>query len=75
MSAITRIRLFGSFSAISDHLVRPVVGLVAVEPVGGDAGGDAAQILDQRQAQHDRDGPQLAQLQGGHRLVGGDEAR
>ena len=28
---------------------------------GGDARADAAQVLDQRQAQHDRDGPQLAQ--------------
>ena len=34
---------------------------------------DAPEILDQRQAQHDRDRPQLAQLEGGDRLVGGDE--
>ncbi len=55
------------------HLVRPVVGAVSVGPVGGDPGSNAAEILDQGQAQHDRDGPQFAQLQGGHRLVGGYE--
>ena len=32
MSAITRIRLFGSLSAISISLVGPVLGLVQVDP-------------------------------------------
>jgi hypothetical protein len=36
--------------------------------------GHAAQVFDQRQAQHDGDGPQLAQLQRGHFLIGVDEA-
>ena len=55
------------------HLVRPIVGEVSVDPVGGDPGCNAPEILDQRQAQHDGDGPQFAQLQGGDRLVGCDE--
>ena len=57
------------------HLVGPRVGPVALERPGGDARADAAQVLDQRQPQHDRDGPQLAQLERRHRLVGGDETR
>ena len=55
------------------HLVGPPIGQVAVGPAGRDADRDAAEILDQRQAQHDRDGPQFAQLEGGDRLVGRDE--
>ena len=47
--------------------------MVAVCPVGNNPGPDAAQILDQGQAQHDRYGPQFAKLQDGHRLVGGHE--
>ncbi|MDT4817730.1 hypothetical protein FQZ97_508130 [compost metagenome] len=53
--------------------VRPVIGQVAVIPVGHDARGHAAQVLDQRQAQHDGNGPEFAELQWRHRLVGGDE--
>ena len=55
------------------HLVRPGVGMVLGGPVGGDPGGNASQILDQSQAQHDGDGPQFPQLQGGDGLVGGNE--
>ena len=57
------------------HLVGPGVGAVALLAVVVDAGGDAAQILDQRDAQHDRDRPQLAQLERRDVLVGNDEAR
>ncbi len=39
----------------------------------GDPHRDAAQVLDQRQAQHDRNRPQLAELERRDRLVGGDE--
>ena len=34
--------------------------MVPVDPVGGDPCPHAPQILDQCQAQHDRDGPQFA---------------
>ena len=33
------------------HLVRPIVGTVSIDPVGGDPGGNPPKILDQRQAQ------------------------
>ena len=74
MSAITRIRLLGSLQGDVHHLVRPGVGAVAVDRAGRDPGSDAAQILDQRQAQHDGNGPQFAQLERRHRLVGRHEA-
>jgi hypothetical protein len=64
MSAITRIRFFGSRLGHRDHRVGPAVGQVLIGARGGDAGGDAAEILDQRQPQHDRDGPQLTQFKG-----------
>ncbi len=59
-----------------DHAVGPAHGLAAIAPgVGHDPGRDAAQVLDQRQPQHDRDRPQLAHVsQWGNRLVGIDEA-
>jgi hypothetical protein len=41
------------------HPVRPIVGEVAVGPVGGNPDGYAPEILDQGEAQHDGDGPQL----------------
>ena len=56
------------------HLVRPGAGEVSLGPADGDAHADAAQVLDQRQPQHDGDGPQLAQPEGGDRLVGRHEA-
>src|ERR1035441_5369042 len=37
------------------------------------AGSDPSQVFDQGQPEHDRDGPQLAQFQGGYRLVSRDE--
>ena len=55
------------------HLVGPRVGPVAVDRAGGDPGADAAQVLDQRQPQHDGNGPQFAQLERRHRLVGRHE--
>ncbi|MGO9371952.1 MAG: hypothetical protein ACLQBD_07600 [Syntrophobacteraceae bacterium] len=55
------------------HLVGPIVGAVSIHPVSGDPDGNPPKILDQGQAQHDRDGPQFAQLQDRHRLVGGYE--
>jgi hypothetical protein len=56
-----------------EHALDPAGGALAVTPPGGDAGGDAAQVLDEREAQHDRDGPQLAERQRLDRLVGRDE--
>ena len=41
------------------HLVCPVVGEVSVDPVGGDPGSNASEILDKCQTQHDRDCPQF----------------
>ncbi len=55
------------------QLARPRDGHIPIQPAGGDAHRDAAQILDQRQTQHDGDGPQLAQPQRGDRLVRRDE--
>ncbi len=57
------------------HLVDPAVGEIAIDAARGDVGGDAAQILDQRKPQHDRNRPQLAELERRHGLIGGDEAR
>ena len=73
MSAITRIRFFGSSRAISVNLFAQAAARSRSCPAGGDAHRDAAQILDQRQTQHDGDGPQLAQPQRGDRLVRRDE--
>ncbi len=56
------------------HGVGPARRLAAVAPVGHHPRGDAAQVLDQRQPQHDRDRPQLAQLERRHALVRADEA-
>jgi hypothetical protein len=56
------------------HQVRPIVGAIPVDPVGGDPKSDAPEILDERQAQHDGHGPQFAQIQDGDGLVGCYEA-
>ncbi len=56
------------------HPAGPEVGLVAVPPARGNAPGDPPEALDEGQAKHDRDGPQLAQLERDDGLVGGDEA-
>ncbi len=57
------------------HAQRPLRGEVAVAEAGGDERADAAQVLDQRQPEHDGNRPQLAEPQRLHALVGGDEAR
>ena len=48
------------------HILQPVhpqVGQIAMLPREYQPGGDALHVFNQPQAQHDRDGPQLAQLQ------------
>ncbi len=55
------------------HLFRPAGGEVPVDASGDNPRSDAPEVLDQRQAQHDGDGPQFAQLQDGHFLVGRHE--
>src|SRR3989338_1719336 len=42
------------------HLVCPIISAVPVDPVSGDPGCNAPEILDQRQEQHDGDCPQFA---------------
>ena len=75
MSATTRIRLFGSRLGDLRACGRPSRRRGRARArLGRHAHRDAAQVLDQRQPQHDRDRPQLAELQRLHRLVGGDEA-
>ena len=74
MSAITRIRLLGSCSAISTIWSAHASARFAVDRAGRNAGADAAKILDERQAQHDGNGPQLPHLERRHRLVGRHEA-
>ena len=56
------------------HLVGPDGGPVTLFAAGGNAGGDPAQVFDQCQPQHDRNGPQLAEQQRLHALVGRHEA-
>ncbi len=56
-----------------EHAVCPGDGRVALPAPMGDTQADAAKILQQRQLQHDREGPQFAQLQGLDGLVGGNE--
>ncbi len=58
-----------------EHAAGPLRGEVAVGEPGGDARADAAQVLDQRQPEHDRHRPQLAEAQRLQALVGADEAR
>ncbi len=57
------------------HLVRPALRLDRVQAGGRDPGADTAQVLDQRQPQHDRNRPELAQRELRDGLVGRDEAR
>ena len=57
------------------HLVGPRRGPAPVDRAPRDPGADTAQVLDQRQPQHDGNGPQLAERQRRHRLVGGHETR
>ncbi len=53
---------------------RPANGQIAFLSARRDSHRNPAQVLDQRQAQHDRNRPQLTQAQGRHGLIGGDEA-
>ncbi|MNH12551.1 hypothetical protein D3C79_720960 [compost metagenome] len=53
--------------------VGPDIGQVAVSPVGHDPRRYTAQVFYQGQAQHDRDGPELAQGQGAGLLISLDE--
>ena len=53
--------------------IHPQVRQIAILPGDGQPGGDALEVFNQPQPQHDGNGPQLAQFQGCHRLVGGDE--
>ena len=52
------------------HLIRPRLGQVAVVPIGGDAHGDSAEILDDGQAQHDGHRPQFTEIESGYGLIG-----
>jgi hypothetical protein len=56
------------------HALRPVICQVAVAPLGSHARRHPPQVFDQRQPQHDRDRPELAQVQRMDRFIRGDEA-
>ena len=56
------------------HLVGPGVSQITAGAAGGQTSGDTTQVFDQRQTQHDRNRPQLAQAQWRDLLVGSDEA-
>ncbi len=56
------------------HPIGPVVGAVATGAGRCDPNGDPSEVLDQGKPQHDGNGPEFAQFQGSHRLIGGDEA-
>ena len=73
MSATTTTRWDGFFSAISCRRSTHKCRKIAILSGDGQPGGDALEVLDQPQPQHDGDGPELAQFQGAHRLVSGDE--
>jgi len=66
-------QVLGILAGHLGQFVRPGDGQVPIHPVGGDLHRDPAQILDQRQAQHDGDGPQFAQPQRGDCLAGDNE--
>ena len=53
--------------------VHPLVGQIPFLPRHRQPRGDALQVFNQPQPQHDRDGPQLPQFQGGHRLISRDK--
>ena len=56
-----------------EHAVGPQIGQLALVGGDGHANRHAPQVLDQRQAQHDRHRPQLAELERLDGLVRGDE--
>ena len=53
--------------------IRPLAGLFAMSRIVQHPRCDAPQIFDQRQPEHDRDGPQFTQSQRLNGLVGGDK--
>ena len=58
------------------HVLQPIhpgVRQVAILPREGEPGGDALEIFNQSQAQHDGDGPQFTQFQRARCLIGRDE--
>ncbi len=58
----------------AQHAITSLVGLGAGCPTSHDALGDAAQILDQHDAQGDRHGPQFADRERLHVLISAEEA-
>ena len=63
----------GLFLGHLQHAFGPQAGRVAVSPAGRNAHGNSTQALDQREAQHDRNGPQFAELERAFGLVSGHE--
>jgi hypothetical protein len=64
MSATTMTRWDGIFLRHLLQTIHPQVRQIAILPGDGQPGGDALEIFNQPQAQHDGNGPQLAQFQG-----------
>ena len=58
-----------------NHLVGPIAGLMAIKHARCDTTADAAQVLDQCKAQHDRDCPQLTERELGDGLISRNESR
>ena len=56
------------------HLVGPGIGEISADAGSGNACPDPAQVLDESKAEHDRDRPQLAQVERCHRLIRRDES-
>ena len=67
-------QVFGILLGGLHQPIGPGGGGVPAHAVAGDEGGHAAQVLNERQAQHDGQRPQFAESQRGHHLVGGHEA-
>ncbi len=57
-----------------DNAIGPRVGEVAIGAVGGNVRRDASQVFDQRETQHDRNGPQFTDRQRGDTLICRDES-
>ena len=73
MSATTITSCDGLVSAISCRRPTHMSGKLTILAGGVQPAGDALEVFDQPQPQHDRDGPQLAEFQGIDRLIGIDE--
>jgi len=58
-----------------EEAIGPDEGGVALAAAPGDALGDEVEVFDQRQPQHDGDGPEFAEGEGMDGLVGADEMR